>query len=51
MKQRDKLSLILRTLVWAAAIATMAIVGLMIGYILIKGIPALTPELFAWEYT
>ena len=51
MKQRDKLSLILRILVWAAAIATMAMVVLLIGYILIKGIPALTPELFAWEYT
>ena len=34
-----------------AGIVTVGILGSIIVYILVKGIPNLTPELFAWEYT
>lgn len=33
-----------------AAVITMASLGSLIVYILVKGVPHLTPELFAWEY-
>lgn len=33
-----------------AALITVSVLGFLIVYILIKGIPYLTPELFAWEY-
>ena len=42
---------ILRWLVRLAAFATTAVLVLLIGYILVKGIPNLKPSLFAWEYT
>ncbi|MCD8196286.1 MAG: phosphate ABC transporter permease PstA [Lachnospiraceae bacterium] len=41
----------LRVLVWAAALITVAVLLLLIGYILIKGVPNLKPSLFAWKYT
>lgn len=41
---------LLRTLVWGAASLTIGILVLLIGYILIQGIPHLKPDLFAWEY-
>lgn len=41
---------ILRTVTWAAALITVGVLVLLIGYILIKGIPNLKPSLFAWEY-
>lgn len=44
-------SLFLLLLVWAAAAVTMAVLFLLIGYILIRGIPQLKPSMFAWEYT
>ena len=51
MKHRDPLSLFLRGAVWLSAILTAFVVITLIGYILIKGIPALNKYLFAWEYT
>ena len=42
---------ILRWLVRLAAFATTAVLVLLIGYILVKGIPNLKPSLFAWKYT
>jgi len=52
MKKRiDPLSLVLRTLVHLAAFLTVAVIFMLLGYILIKGIPHLSPSLFAWEYT
>ncbi|MCD8250239.1 MAG: phosphate ABC transporter permease PstA [Lachnospiraceae bacterium] len=42
---------VLRVLVWTAAIITVAVLLLLIGYILIKGVPNLKPSLFAWKYT
>jgi len=48
---QNKTSSILRTLVYGAAAVTMLVLIAVVGYILIKGIPNLSPELFAWEYT
>ncbi len=50
-KRRDPLSVALRVLVWIAAGITAGVLLLLVGYILVKGIPNLTPELFAWAYT
>lgn len=41
---------LLRILVWGAACITFGILAMLIGYILIQGIPRLRPGLFAWEY-
>lgn len=40
-----------RLMVYAGAAFSMCVLMLIVGYILIKGIPNITPELFAWEYT
>ncbi len=39
-----------RAAVYAGTAFTLGVLGLIVGYILLKGIPNLTPELFAWEY-
>ncbi|MCD8156259.1 MAG: phosphate ABC transporter permease PstA [Clostridiales bacterium] len=44
-------SLILRILVYAAAVFTIFMLGYLIVYILVKGIPNLTLELFSLKYT
>lgn len=44
-------SLILRVLVYGAALCTFAVLLFLIGYIVIRGIPYLKPDLFALEYT
>ncbi len=44
-------SLFLMVLVILSAVITVAVLGFLVGYILINGIPNLSPELFAWEYT
>ncbi|MEG1790246.1 MAG: phosphate ABC transporter permease PstA [Oscillospiraceae bacterium] len=49
-RQRDPLSLFLRLAVWTAAGLTMAVLLVLVGYILIKGVPHLRPSLFAWNY-
>ena len=46
-----KSALALRALVYFAALLTVAVLLFLIAYILIKGAPYLTPELFAWKYT
>ena len=43
-------AVVLRALVGLAALVTAAVLVFLIGYILVKGIPNLKPELFAWEY-
>lgn len=43
-------SLILRILMVIATVFTVGITVCLVGYILFKGIPSLTPEQFAWEY-
>lgn len=47
---RSPLSLILRVLVLLSALTTVSVLVFLIIYILAKGVPYLTPELFAWEY-
>ncbi len=49
--RRDWLSPFLRSIAWAAAGITAFVFFSLVGYILIRGIPNLRPELFAWEYT
>ena len=48
--KRTPLSLVLRLLVSAAALITVCTLAFLLIYILVKGIPYLTPSLFAWEY-
>lgn len=49
--RRKGTALLLRSLVWGSAAATAGVLVCLIGYILIEGIPHLSLELFAWEYT
>ena len=44
-------STLLRALVYAGAVVTALVLACIVGYILVKGVPYLTPGLFAWEYT
>ena len=44
-------SLAVRMLLYGAAVFTIGLLLFLIAYILVKGIPNLTPELFAWKYT
>ncbi len=44
-------SLVLKILVIAAAVFTIAVLGYLIVYILVRGIPNLSPELFSLNYT
>jgi len=48
--KRTPLSLVLFLLVCIAATVTVGVLVLLIGYILVRGIPHLTPSLFAWQY-
>ena len=43
-------SAILRLLVWFAALLTVAVMAFLVGFILLKGVGNLTPDLFALEY-
>lgn len=43
-------SLLLRLLLWGAALATFAILVFIIGYVLVKGVPHITPSLFSLTY-
>lgn len=47
----DVASVVLRVLVHLGAIITAAVLLFLVGYILVNGIPHLTPSLFEWEYT
>lgn len=48
--KRSPMSLILCILVWAAAAITLIALAFVVVYILVKGIPHLSPSLFEWEY-
>ncbi len=48
--KRDPLSLILFLAVTAAALITAVALAFIVVYILVKGIPHIKPDLFAWEY-
>jgi phosphate transport system permease protein len=49
--KNHKGSLVLRILVYLAAAITVLILVFLVGYIMIKGIPNITLEQFAWKYT
>ncbi|HHT04935.1 MAG TPA: phosphate ABC transporter permease PstA [Hydrogenispora sp.] len=49
--KRSPQSLVLYLLVVVATVLTIGILLYLIGYILITGIPHITPDLFAWQYT
>ncbi len=50
-KQKDFLSILIRAGVYAAASLTLGILAFLILYILLKGIPHISLDLFAWKYT
>ena len=51
MNQKKKTaSAIVRICVYVGAVFTAVVLIGIVGYILVKGIPNLTPDLFAWEY-
>lgn len=50
-KTRRIVSTVLRWLVYAGAALTAAVLLFLVGYILVNGIPYITPSLFEWEYT
>lgn len=43
-------SFLLKIILWLSAILTIGVVVAIVGYILIKGIPNLSTDLFAWQY-
>jgi phosphate transport system permease protein len=49
-RKRDLLSLALRIVVCGAAAVTAAVILFLVGYVLLRGLPHLTPSLFAWTY-
>ncbi len=50
--RKNKLSSLgLRGVVYAGAFVTTAVLLFLVGYILVNGVPYLTPSLFEWEYT
>ncbi len=46
-----KTAVFLRALVYLAAVVTVTVLLFLLGYVLVKGVPYLTPDLFAWKYT
>jgi len=48
--KRSPLSLALFLLVLVSTVLTIGILLFLIGYIMIRGIPNIKPELFQWEY-
>lgn len=50
-KTRRILSALVRWLVYAGAAITTAVLVFVVGFILLNGVPYLTPSLFEWEYT
>ena len=49
--KKHPFSLLAAILVGLAALITVCVLFLLVGYILIRGIPNITPDLFAWKYT
>lgn len=48
--KKDSLSILLRFLVLLSAVLTVGVIVLIVGYIIVKGFPNLSADLFAWEY-
>lgn len=51
IKSQDFLSLFLRAIIYIGVFFTLATIALIVGYILIKGIPHLSPKIFEFEYS
>lgn len=51
MLKRKPFSLVALLLVIASAVITVGILGALIIYIVVKGVPNINADLFAWEYT
>lgn len=51
LRRQKVVQMALRIVVWAAAAITVGVLVALIAYILIMGIPNLSPKLFEWEYT
>lgn len=49
--RRKVVSTILRSLVYVGAALTTIVLAFLVGYILVNGVPYLTPSLFEWTYT
>lgn len=49
-KTRRPVSALLRWLVYAGAALTASVLVFLVGYILVNGVPYITPSLFEWEY-
>ncbi|MCC8067645.1 MAG: phosphate ABC transporter permease PstA [Clostridiales bacterium] len=49
--RRHPFSALVKMLVWLAAAVTAVVLVFIVGFILIKGVPNLTPDLFAFKYT
>lgn len=49
-KTRRVVSALLRLLVYLGALLTAGVLLILVGYILINGVPYITPSLFEWEY-
>lgn len=45
------MSKLLRAIVYAGAAFTVIVLGVIVGFILVMGVPALSPSLFEWNYT
>lgn len=50
-RNRSIVSLLLRLLVYLGALLTAGVLAFLVGYILVNGVPYITPSLFEWEYT
>ncbi len=51
IKSNDYLSLFLRAVLYFSVFLVLAIITLIIGYILVKGVPHLSLKLFEWQYS
>lgn len=49
-KTRRVISALLRLIVYMGAVLTTAVLLFLVGYILVNGVPYITPSLFEWEY-
>lgn len=49
--RRSPGAILMRGLIFAAAALTLSVTLFLVGYILVMGVPHLSPELFAWRYT
>ena len=51
MISQKKEAVLIKILVYSGTVLTLAILVSVVGYILFKGIPNISPKLFEWKYT